>query len=337
MKMRFAINFIILLSLVSVEAGSGKGPAKTARLIPNFYGTTRCPQAEQIVRRITWNRVGKDPTLAAKLLRVHYHDCFVRGCDASILLDTVGTNQSEKDARPNLTLGGFEVIDDIKTQIEQSCPPGIVSCADILALAARDAVSLPFGRSMWNVLTGRKDGRVSLLSDVAGNLPSPFSNFSTLENLFANKGLDINDLVALSGAHTIGVAHCGAFSRRLFDFTGKGDTDPSLDPTYAAFLKTRCPNPANPATVVGMDPNSVLSFDSHYFIAVNQSMGLFQSDAALLTNPTSAGIVRRFQSTRNFFNQFAASMVKMGGIQVLVGENAGEIRKNCRVVNPKVK
>ena len=65
-----------------------------------------------------------------------------QGCDASILLDTVGTNQSEKDARPNQTLGGFEAIDDIKAQVEKACP-GIVSCADILALAARDAVSFP--------------------------------------------------------------------------------------------------------------------------------------------------------------------------------------------------
>lgn len=66
----------------------------------------------------------------------------MQGCEASILLDTVGTNKSEKDAIPNLTLAGFEAIDDIKAQVETACP-GIVSCADILALAARDAVSFP--------------------------------------------------------------------------------------------------------------------------------------------------------------------------------------------------
>ncbi|KAL0457329.1 UNVERIFIED_CONTAM: Peroxidase 3 [Sesamum latifolium] len=79
-----------------------------------------------------------------------------------------------------------------------------------------------------------------------------------------------------------------------------------------------------------MDPNSTLSFDSHYFTAVDKNQGLFQSDAALLTDPTSAGIVRRFQSRAAFLTQFGKSMVKMGGIQVLVGD-AGEIRKNCRV------
>lgn len=68
--------------------------------------------------------------------------CAWQGCDASVLLDTVGTTKSEKDTIPNLTLSGFDVIDDVKAKVEQVCP-GVVSCADILALAARDSVSFP--------------------------------------------------------------------------------------------------------------------------------------------------------------------------------------------------
>ncbi|KAJ4722276.1 Peroxidase [Melia azedarach] len=302
-------------------------------LTMNFYSES-CKNAEDIVRKITRSRVRDNQALAAKLLRTHYHDCFVRGCDASILLDTVdNTTQSEKEARPNLTLEGFDVIDEIKSEIEKVCPE-TVSCSDILALAARDAVSFPRRQPLWEVPTGRRDGFVSLASEVPGNIPSPFSNFSTLLQIFRKKGMDINDLAVLSGAHTIGVAHCGTFSRRLFNFTGNGDADPSLDATYAESLKVQCPNPANPATTVEMDPQSSLSFDSHYYKIVLQHKGLFQSDAALLTDGNSANIVSQLQNPRVFFREFAESVKKMGAVEVLTG-NAGEIRKQCRVVNPK--
>lgn len=66
----------------------------------------------------------------------------MQGCDASDLLDDTPTFQGEKTAKPNNnSLRGFEVIDKIKAQVEAVCP-GIVSCADILALAARDGVVL---------------------------------------------------------------------------------------------------------------------------------------------------------------------------------------------------
>uniref|UniRef100_A0A3Q7EGR7 peroxidase n=1 Tax=Solanum lycopersicum TaxID=4081 RepID=A0A3Q7EGR7_SOLLC len=322
------------MGAIGVLTGSNGEIRKKCNVVPrkNFYKSTRCPNAEQLIRDITWSKAKNDATLGAKLLRVHYHDCFVRGCDASILLDKVGTVDSEKEARPNLSLGGFEVIDDIKRQVEAKCP-GIVSCADILALSARDAVSFRFKTSMWEVETGRKDGNISLASDVNGNLPSPFSDFATLKQIFSNKGLNVDDLVALSGAHTIGVSHCGAFSRRLFNFTGKGDMDPTLNATYAESLKKLCPNPANPNTTVEMDPLSSTSFDSNYFnILINQNKGLFQSDAALLNDKDSVIVIKKLLKDKTFFIEFAKSMKKMGAIQLLTG-NAGEIRKNCRVKN----
>ncbi|XP_051127922.1 peroxidase 24 [Andrographis paniculata] len=340
------LGFILIFASVAAVVGRNHGlkqkhnsiPSENNRgkerggLRPNYYAANGCPQAERLVRQVTWEKVRNDATLGAKLLRLHYHDCFVTGCDGSILLDTVvGKNQSEKDAGPNLSLGGFDVIDAIKDRVEEECP-GIVSCADILALAARDAILFSVRRPLWNVLTGRKDSKISLLSNVAGNLPSPFSNFSTLLNIFSNNGLDFTDLVALSGAHTIGVAHCGAISRRLFNFTGRGDADPSLDPSYAAELRRQCPNPADRATTVDMDPDTPSEFDPNYFAAVAQNKGLFQSDAALLTNQASAALVRRLQSPAAFFSQFSDSMEKMGRI---AGDAnvAGEVRQNCRRVN----
>lgn len=64
-----------------------------------------------------------------------------QGCDGSVLLNSTKNNQAEKDGPPNISLHAFYVIDVAKKQIENMCP-GIVSCADILALAARDAVKL---------------------------------------------------------------------------------------------------------------------------------------------------------------------------------------------------
>uniref|UniRef100_A0A6N2KPM8 peroxidase n=1 Tax=Salix viminalis TaxID=40686 RepID=A0A6N2KPM8_SALVM len=273
--------------------------------------------------------LASQPGLPAALLRMHFHDCF--GCDASVLSRINNNSKAEKDALPNLSLEGFDVIDEIKTEIENKCA-GKVSCADILALAARDAVSFQFQKPMWEVLTGRRDGKVSLASEVLANIPSPFSNFSTLLRNFQRKGLTVHDLVVLSGAHTIGDGHCNLFSNRLYNFTGKGDQDPSLDSTYAAFLKTKCRSLRDRTTTVGMDPGSSTNFDASYFVNLKQKKGLFQSDAALLTDRISNKIVGELQKSTDFFKEFAQSMKRMGAIGVLTG-NSGEIRKKCGVIN----
>ena len=135
------------------------------------------------------------------------------------------------------------------------------------------------------------------------------------------------------GGHTLGEAHCGTFSRRLYNFTGKGDADPSLDPRYADFLRTKCPNPADPSITVEMDPRSSRSFDSNYFKILTQHKGLFQSDAALLNDTSSSRLVRSLQNPKVFSFSFASSMLKMAAIEVLTGNNNGEIRKQCRFVN----
>ncbi|XP_021730996.1 peroxidase 39-like [Chenopodium quinoa] len=296
----------------------------------NFYHKS-CPRAEKIVQSVTERHVSSNPNLPAKLIRVLFHDCFVRGCDASVLLNSTGNIQSEKDANANRNLAGFDVIDSIKAEVEKVCQE-TVSCADILALATRDAVSLQYGRPLWKVPTGRRDGTISLASETSTNIPSGASNFTVLSNIFANKSLSVHDLVALSGAHTIGVGHCNFFSRRLFNFTGKGDQDSSLDPNYADFLRTQCKNSTDRITTVAMDPGSSVSFDNHYFEILKDRKGLFVSDAALLTDDDARRFALKLLNPKKFFDEFAKSMEKMGAIGVLTGSQ-GQIRKHCSLVN----
>ncbi|EMS56736.1 Peroxidase 52 [Triticum urartu] len=117
--------------------------------------------------------------MGASILRLFFHDCFVNGCDGSVLLDDSATLTGEKNAGPNAnSLRGFEVIDAIKSRVDAACP-GTVSCADILAVAARDGVNLLGGPS-WGVPLGRRDARTTTQAAANSNLPSPSSSAATL-------------------------------------------------------------------------------------------------------------------------------------------------------------
>eukprot|EP01018_Ginkgo_biloba_P014320 Gb_13824 [translate_table: standard] len=234
---------VLSLALSSVQSEGGTPTATDSSLIRRGFYRRTCPRVEIIVRESVAKYISKAPSLAASLLRMHFHDCFVRGCDGSILLNSTGSSKkSEKDAFPNLSLRGYQVIDAAKEEVEKQCP-GVVSCADILTLAARDAVHM-LGGPVWRVPTGRRDGVVSFQNEVLANLPPPFANFQQLKSSFASKGLNVKDLVVLSGAHTLGNSHCTSFDNRIYNFTGKGDMYPSLDTFYAQKLRTKC-NPGD--------------------------------------------------------------------------------------------
>ncbi|PKA63708.1 Peroxidase 30 [Apostasia shenzhenica] len=297
----------------------------------NFYARS-CPAAEKIISGFVQKHIPNAPSLAAPLLRMHFHDCFVRGCDASVLINSTSTNKAEKDANPNKnSLRGYDFIDRVKVMVEAECP-GVVSCADIIALVARDAIQV-IGGPTWRVPTGRRDGLVSIGSEASADIPAPSSNFSTLLTSFAKKGLNTTDLLLLSGAHTIGISHCSSFSRRLYNFSGIGDTDPSMDASYIKALKNKCKFANDTKTFVEMDPGSFRSFDLGYYRNVLKRRGLLQSDAALITEQGSRAFISELlQDGEKFFGGFALSMEKMGRTEVKTG-SAGEIRKNCAVIN----
>ncbi|CAM6111064.1 unnamed protein product [Calypogeia fissa] len=137
----------------------------------------------------------------------------MQGCDASLLL--TGFN-SEQSYVPNQTLRqeSLQLINQIKSTLEQNCPNS-ASCADIISQAAAEAIKQTKGPSII-VPAGRRDGTSTASQNTVSNgLPSPFNNVSQNMPIFFNLGFDYTDFVALSGAHTLGQAHCSAFSGRL--------------------------------------------------------------------------------------------------------------------------
>ncbi|KAH9329114.1 hypothetical protein KI387_001222 [Taxus chinensis] len=320
MKMKMII-VAALMTMVCVSEG---------HLVKHFYKES-CPSAEHIVKKMVDKHMAADNTLHAPLLRMQFHDCFVRGCDGSVLINSTTNNTAEKAAIPNLTIRGFYVIDDVKEELEKKCP-GVVSCADILALVARDAVVKGGGPS-WRVRTGRRDGVISRKSEATNNIPQPTFNFSQLQQSFAKKGLSVKHLVVLSGGHTIGIGHCNFVSNRLYNFSGNGTgTDPSIKPSYARLLKTKCTNLQDNTTIVPMDPNTPSKFDRLYFTNLKAKQGLFQSDAALLTNSTAKKYVDKQLNEAKFLRNFKKSMQKLSETQVKTGI-AGKIRRHCALVD----
>ncbi|XP_058773737.1 peroxidase P7-like [Vicia villosa] len=309
----------VTLSIISLLAC-----CTNAQLINNFYATT-CPSLQTTVRNTMTSAIRNESRIGASILRLFFHDCFVNGCDGSILLDDTATFTGEKNAAPNKnTVRGFEVIDAIKTSVEASCN-ATVSCADILALAARDGVFLLGGPS-WIVPLGRRDARTASQSDANSQIPGPTSDLSTLTTMFQNKGLTLNDLTVLSGAHTIGQGECRFFRTRIYNET-------NIDPNFATLRKTTCPVSGGDTNLAPLDTLTPTTFDNNYYKDLVAKKGLFHSDQVLFNNGSQDSLVTRYSTnSATFFNDFAAAMIKLSRISPLTGTN-GEIRKNCRLVN----
>ncbi|XP_047084007.1 peroxidase A2-like [Lolium rigidum] len=325
---------VLLAVAVALVVGVGGGAAQQQQLSEKFYEGS-CPSVHRVVRRVLKAAHRADARIYASLTRLHFHDCFVQGCDGSILLDNSSSVVSEKYARPNNNSArGFEVVDDVKAALEKACP-SVVSCADILAIAAKVSVELS-GGPRWRVPLGRRDGTTANITGANSLLPSPRNNLTILQRKFAAVGLDDTDLVALSGAHTFGRAQCQFVTDRLYNFSKTGKPDPTLDGGYRALLAASCPRRGGNKTALNdLDPATPDAFDKSYFANLEANRGFLRSDQELFSAPgaPTAAIVDRFASSEKaFFRSFAASMIKMGNVKVLTG-GQGEVRKNCRMVN----
>ncbi|PIN08349.1 Peroxidase [Handroanthus impetiginosus] len=200
--MAIIVNLLVIFGAISLIMGN----SSSCELSTDYYKKT-CPPVFKAIKSVVKSAVRKEKRMGASLLRLHFHDCFVqvnssylhKGCDGSILLDDTSSFIGEKTAGPNNnSVRGYEVIDDIKSKVESMCP-GIVSCADIVAIAARHSIVL-LGGPKWKVKVGRRDSKTANLSAANGQLPSPFSTLDVLIERFRAKGLSASDMVALSGA-----------------------------------------------------------------------------------------------------------------------------------------
>ncbi|KAF6999380.1 hypothetical protein CFC21_015418 [Triticum aestivum] len=333
MAMASSLSVLLLLCLAA---------SSSAQLSPRFYATS-CPRALAIIRRGVAAAVRSERRMGASLLRLHFHDCFVQvnipsymfllpryvnhGCDASVLLSDTASFTGEQGAAPNAgSIRGMNVIDNIKAQVEAVCTQ-TVSCADILAVAARDSV-VTLGGPSWTVPLGRRDSTTASLSLANSDLPPPSFDVANLTANFAAKGLSVTDMVALSGAHTIGQSQCRFFRSRLYNETNIGTA-------FATSLKANCPRPtgSGDSSLAPLDTTTPNAFDNAYYRNLMSQKGLLHSDQVLINDGRTAGLVRTYSSGSAQFNRdFRAAMVRMGNISPLTGTQ-GQVRLSCSRVN----
>ncbi|WCJ43320.1 Peroxidase superfamily protein [Euphorbia peplus] len=292
-----------------------------------FYKSS-CPKVESIIEKELKKVFKKDVEQAAGLLRLHFHDCFVLGCDGSVLLDGSAGGPSEKSELPNLSLRkqAFKIVNDLRALVHKECGP-IVSCSDIVAIAARDSVVLT-GGPKYDVPLGRRDGvRFAEVNATFEHLVGPTANVTQILAKLARKGLDTTDAVSLSGGHTIGIGHCTSFTERLYP-----SQDPTMDQTFAKNLKRTCPQ-VNTSNSTFLDLRTPNTFDNKYYVDLMNRQGLFTSDQDLYTDKRTRQIVIDFAVNQTlFYEKFIIGMIKMGQMDVVTG-NQGEIRNDCSFRN----
>ncbi|CAF2049799.1 unnamed protein product [Brassica napus] len=313
------IIHLLLLTMVTGEI-----------LRPRFYSET-CPEAESIVRNEMKKAMIREARSVASVMRLQFHDCFVNGCDGSVLLDDTPNMLGEKLSLSNInSLRSFEVVDDIKEALEKACP-STVSCADIVIMASRDAVALTGGPD-WEVKLGRKDSLTASQKDSDDIMPSPRANATFLIDLFERFDLSVRDMVALSGSHSIGKGRCFSIMFRLYNQSGSGKPDPALEPVYRKKLNQLCPLGGDENVTGDLDATPRV-FDNQYFKDLVSGRGFLNSDQTLYTSRETRGYVKRFSEDEGeFFRAFEEGMVKLGDLQ---SGRPGEVRLNCRVVNTR--
>ncbi|KAJ7943686.1 Peroxidase [Quillaja saponaria] len=301
--------FVFYVIFFHAEAGKLIRNFDDSGLRIGFYDET-CPQAEQIVADTMAQIHETNPRLPAHFLRLFFHDCIV---SKSLMI-------SKLNSRKHV--------------------PETVSCADTLSFATREAMVLSgLPHQPWPA--GRRDSEESLAANVEGNLPLPNWTVDQMIDLFVGKrGLSIEDMVALIGAHSVGGAHCGMFSNRIYNNKGDGLVKPIPNVAFLDELKGLCPDPNNAEQVqkmgdpvVDFDQTTPEKLDHAYYTNLLEGKALLSTDQALTQDERTNVFVHKFSDNQfKFVKKFLRAMLRLGTTQVLTG-NQGQIRRICRSVN----
>lgn len=215
-----------------------------------------------------------------------------------------------------LRQSALDLIESIRDKVHLACGP-TVSCADITNLATRVAV-VQSGMPGYNVTLGRLDSLEPASAAQVAALPGPDLVVSELVDSFASRGLDTTDLVALSGAHTIGKTSCRSLKKRW------GENADFVD-----LLHSFCAR--YPEHKVDLDVISPNDFDNQYYINLQRGVGVLNSDMALVRDdPYIRNLVNGFARDQGwFFSQFSNSMSKLANLPPKLQGNDGEIRFSC--------
>ncbi|KAF0903191.1 hypothetical protein E2562_025766 [Oryza meyeriana var. granulata] len=340
MKLNMDTHLVVHALLATAAVAALRLEPAEARMSTDYYSKT-CPRAERIIADVLVQKQISNPTTAAGVLRLFFHDCFVGGCDASVLVASTAAARSERDADVNQSLPGdaFEAVARAKAALELECP-GVVSCADLLAVAARDLVTMT-GGPFYPLRLGRKDGLSS--SPAAPDAEIPHSNLtvSRLVAVFAAKGFTVQELVALSGAHTLGFSHCKEFATRIYNYRRrKGGAavphvDPTMNPALAKRLQDACRDYRRDPTIAAF--NDVMTpgkFDNMYFVNLRRGLGLLGTDQELWGDARTRPHVERYAANETaFFADFARAIQKLSHYGVKTGGKNGEVRRRCDAYN----
>ncbi|KAI3744213.1 hypothetical protein L1987_57290 [Smallanthus sonchifolius] len=231
--------------------------------------------------------ISRESRMAASILRLHFHDCFVQGCDASILLDD-----------------GPSILNNYVLELSRV----------ILTVAARDASEM-VGGPTWSVKLGRRDSTTASLVLAETGLPSFKAPLDSLISTFSDNGLSAQDMVELSGAHTIKQAQCFTFRDRIYN------NGSDIDAGFASTRRRRCPINDGHENLAALDLVTPNSFDNNYFKNLIQKKGLLESDQVLFSGGSTDNIVREYSNNPSKFkSDFAAAMMKMSEIRPLTGQ-----------------